>query len=105
MWRFPEIGVPPNHPYFSGIFQLLGTAMTNWTSPEYVIQWIHMDSLSSAAALQAEMGEGLMMVSYGYSGAGKTTTLRLGRLGPGKVQDLPQKCPLVIHPNIGLDTL
>lgn len=28
---------------------------------------------------QAEMGEGLMMVSYGYSGAGKTTTLCLGR--------------------------
>ena len=24
------------------------------------------------------MGEGLMMVSYGYSGAGKTTTLCLG---------------------------
>ena len=24
---------------------------------------------------QAEVGEGMMMISYGYSGAGKTTTL------------------------------
>lgn len=28
---------------------------------------------------QAEVGEGLMMISYGYSGAGKTTTLCLGQ--------------------------
>jgi len=33
----------------------------------------------SSCDSQAEMGEGLMMVSYGYSGAGKTTTLSLCR--------------------------